>query len=163
MGEIRPLHVDACQPGAAVGAGVMETLSYGKRLGKRFVGQGHGSRGKGGNTALRQIAGHGTEPIIVGVGKIRAHGTVDVEIHKAGQDCRTGQINAVLFGNKIQKLGEAAVFHPEAAVNKLPFGGKDTGVFVKHGRPSHESFMGIFCHSGCVFARGSAVEDGEML
>ena len=128
-------HLNAHKAGATLGGFVLQPHSAPECGFQTFIGQRHGSRGKGRDAVLQIEPGHFDQTFVIAVGEVRTGISVGMHVHQTGNDIGVFQIHAVLIGNRGQNLGESAVFHPEASVDKAFFGVKDIAVFVQYLTP----------------------------
>ena len=120
LGEKRPLHVDACQPGAALRRGAVQPYRRVERRLQHVVGQCHGRGCKGCDAVSGEVGGHLHKAVVIAVGEVRAGVAVGVDIHQTGDDIRAVQVDGRLIRRLPQYAGEAPVLHGEAAGDKAP-------------------------------------------
>ena len=111
-------HLDTHQPGVSGGRVFMESGGCPKSGVQHIIGQCHGSRGKGGDTAACQILGHGFDTCIVSVREVGTGVAVIMHIYQSGNYIGTLQINSVLIGNDGQDFGKLSVLRSEGTVLK---------------------------------------------
>jgi len=138
VGEIGTLHLDAAQHAVALGGFFHQLLGRGEGLFQHIVGQGHGSRGEGGDTALGKIAGHGLQAFVVTIGEVSTGVAVAVDFDQTGDDSGAAQIDGVSGDIFRQNFTENAVLHFEGAGMELEIGGENAGIGIEH---DHISFI----------------------
>ena len=132
VGEVGAFHLDAHDPGAAFGGFFLQALAGGEGLCQYLVGQGHGSRGEGGDTAAGVEPCHGLQALVVAVGEVGAGVAVAVNLNEAGDHGSALQIDGICGNGLRQNRAEQAVLHLKGTGMELKIGTENAGIFIEH-------------------------------